>query len=362
MSEISEKSKPAICEDSRNVTSSPASPAGPTLCDLPAGATIDLFGRAPVHVSPSVRRESKKDSQTRGTCGPSGSISSASANLTSFLASRLQALLHGSILFRETWKEKATPAGRRLWAHTASALRTSDSGFTGWPTARETDGEKNVRTFEGTVREIARKGGPQDLCQAAQISGWPSPMAGTPAQKGYNEAGNTDSARRTVALVSGHAAKSEMHKLAPWPTTTTQDAASSGARNYSTASGRHSGTTLTDAVRMVENSVSTAAPASVSTPVTVRVDASNVATWPTASARDWKSCASNKHGENARPLNEVARLAHLPGTPPTGFPAATGNPGQLNPAHSRWLMGFPAEWDACAPTAMRSSRRWQRRS
>ncbi|KAF2282467.1 hypothetical protein GH714_044073 [Hevea brasiliensis] len=46
----------------------------------------------------------------------------------------------------------------------------------------------------------------------------------------------------------------------------------------------------------------------------------------------------------------------------TGSDAGMESSGQLNPAHSRWLMGFPPEWDACAVTAMPSSRKSLRNS
>ena len=53
---------------------------------------------------------------------------------------------------------------------------------------------------------------------------------------------------------------------------------------------------------------------------------------------------------------DVKMLA-ISGTPANGSPAGTGSSGQLNPAFSLWLMGYPPEWGNCAPLGTRSARK-----
>ena len=128
------------------------------------GLTVDLFGRVVAHANRLAPQATKKAPPTSATSGLSGSISSASAALQLSLVSKLKQRLTtaGSTLFKLTWKEKTTPAGRSVSLLRASALRTSGSDSGLWPTTLASDSRGSAGV------------GKRELPNAVKWIGWPT--------------------------------------------------------------------------------------------------------------------------------------------------------------------------------------------
>jgi hypothetical protein len=91
-----------------------------------------------------------------------------------------------------------------------------------------------------------------------------------------------------------------------------------------------------------------------------RISASDCSSWATTTTRDWKDGHDQPNMDINALLGRQAWLASGPTS--NGFPAGTGSGGQLNPEHSRWLMGLPIAWGSCGVMAMRSLALSRRRS
>jgi hypothetical protein len=262
-------------------------------------------------------------------------------------------------LYTLTWKQRATPSGLLICALRASARRTSASvsGLLGWPTPTTPSGGQTPP--EGTSATGITPDGKKvqvTLKDVAAITGWPTP----------------DATAREASLETVRKRR-EFRK---------RNANQNNVPMY-----------LTDAVRVVMDAEFTEAmgltPASWPTPQmrdfrsggedrVENPDRSNnlndfvlMAAWPTPAQTDhkggyqggrmWDGKLSTDRLDVTAQLAQPARLT-VSGEMLIGSSAGMESGGQLNPAHSRWLMGLPPEWDDCAVTAMQSLPRSRKNS
>jgi hypothetical protein len=306
------------CVNLHSATSSQASADGVLASVLRDGRMLDESGRVVAPVSPSRSQAPKLGAMIRATFGRRGFASSESAALTSSLVSRLKARLPtaGSTLFAMTWKEKATPSGRLVSLLRASAHRTSDNGSGSWPTPNagpqnDTDSRWMERRAELKAQHRNGNGFGLTLGMAASMATWPTPRAEDSESTGAHR-GQPD----TLTSAS---------RLASWAT----PKALTGGANSKRAERGAGGPDLQEQARL--------------------------ASWHTPVVRDHRN--SGGDGSNPRDLPR-----QVSGVIATGSHAQTEKPVQLNPAHSRWLMGYQPAWDDCAVTAMPSSRKSPRPS
>lgn len=281
--------------------SSQESAAGNSPCVSPAGRKTKKSGRVRVRASRSPSPESEAEQTTNATCGPNSSDSLKPADLVGQWESRFRQRmdLFGSTVYSTTWKRRATPAGRSILALRASGRRTSDSDCIWWPSPTRSD------TTGGKIPPgHANRTNITKLKQVTNIVGWCTPMAQDASRGG----------------------------LPPRPHDTgvplSQQVALTGWNTPRATVGSKGG----------PNQTGGALPADAA-----------LAGWAKLNTRDHKSDIPAEEWlreKQGQPLSQQAL-----GTIPPSSTAETENPARsaLNPAMSRWLMGFPSRLDTSSP-------------
>lgn len=369
---------------------SPALESGRTPCDGPDLATTGLSGQAAAHASLSARQAEQAGLLTSGTYGPTGIGLSRSAALQLSLANKLRARTAsaGSILYRLTWKERVTPSGRPICALRASAWSGKSpkaaNGYAGPFTI------VSIPSFDpcfailpiGLAREISTRA-ETIFASDSILSGWPTTTAGDAASTG-----NLTANRKSDAPFNSGVTMTDAATLSGWPTPCQQDGPNGGPAQgagglpgcaplvgWKTPNCPRSHDSDQSAGRVYPSKKQQDLPEDAwltdwncpDDRIPGCFANKPLSGWPTTSVSNDRSARpvvmTREDGtKNQQRLQDFAAISGpmrltADGTLKTGCSAGMESGGQLDPAHSRWLMELPPGWDDCAPMVTRSTRK-----